>query len=72
MPAIARRLLIWAAVDGLVLQAQGSAEHQKTIQVDYTHRQIKELSTTEDKSKKATPLEAHGIIGRARCCVLPF
>lgn len=63
MPALVRRLLIWAAADGLVLQAHGPSEHHKSIQIDYTNRQIKELPSTGSEARKGTPLESHGIIG---------
>lgn len=65
MPALVRRLLIWATVDGLVLQAHGPAEQHKAIQIDYKRSQIKEISDYDAATKKDTPLEAHGIIGRA-------
>ncbi|KIW99805.1 uncharacterized protein Z518_10733 [Rhinocladiella mackenziei CBS 650.93] len=63
MPGLVRRLLIWATVDGLVLQAHGPAEHHKAIQIDYKHRQIKELQKNDVGGRKGPPLEAHGIIG---------
>lgn len=73
MPALVRRLLIWAAADGLVLQASShgpSEHHQKSVQIDYKSRQLKELpsSTTTTtggsvEARKGTPLEAHGVIG---------
>jgi len=70
MPALVRRLLIWAAVDGLVLQAHGSSEHHKSIHIDYASRQIKELPPagaggTGAEARRGNPLEAHGIIGRS-------
>jgi hypothetical protein len=61
---LVRRLLIWAAVDGIVLQAHGPAEHHKAIQIDYKSRQIKELQKSDALAKKPAPLEAHGIVGR--------
>ena len=63
MPALVRRPLIWAATDGLIVQAHGPSEHHKAIQIDYKNRQIKELEKTEVVSKKGTQLESHGIIG---------
>ena len=63
MPALVRRLLIWATVDGLVLQAHSPSEHHKVIQIDYKNRQIRELLKTEGVSKKGTQLESHGIVG---------
>lgn len=64
MPALVRRFLIWAAVDGLIVQAKGPAEHQKTIQIDYRKRQIQDVENDEVESGKGVPLESHGIIGR--------
>ncbi|ETI20674.1 hypothetical protein G647_07016 [Cladophialophora carrionii CBS 160.54] len=60
---LVRRLLIWAAVDGIVLQAHGPAEHHKAIQIDYKSRQIKELQKSDALANKPAPLEAHGIVG---------
>lgn len=64
MPSLVRRLLIWAAVDGLILQGNGPAEHQKTLKIDYSTRSIKEVEVSETSLKKATPLESHGIVGK--------
>ena len=64
MPALVRRLLIWATVDGLILQAHGPSEHNKAIQIDYKTRQVKEIQTVEGPGKKGAQLESHGIIGR--------
>ncbi|RVX74267.1 hypothetical protein B0A52_02099 [Exophiala mesophila] len=64
MPALIRRLLIWAAADGLVLQAHGpNNEQHRSIQIDYKSRQIKETPGPESEWKKNTPLESHGVIG---------
>ncbi|KIW18364.1 hypothetical protein PV08_02652 [Exophiala spinifera] len=63
MPALVKRLLIWATIDGLVLQAHGSAEHHKTIKIDYARRQITEAQTGDASGKKNVSLEAHGVIG---------
>ncbi len=60
---LVRRLLIWATVDGIVLQAHGTTEHHKAIQIDYRSRQIKELQKSDASTRKSAPLEAHGIIG---------
>ncbi|OAP65016.1 hypothetical protein AYL99_00988 [Fonsecaea erecta] len=60
---LVRRLLIWAAVDGVVLQAHGSAEHPRALQIDYKSRQVKELGKLDALAKKPTALEAHGIVG---------
>ncbi|OAL40583.1 hypothetical protein AYO20_00319 [Fonsecaea nubica] len=60
---LVRRLLIWAAIDGVVLQAHGPAEHPKALQIDYKSRQVKELQKSDALAKKPAPLEAHGIVG---------
>ena len=61
---LVRRLLIWATVDGLILQAHGPAEHHKAIQIDYQSSQIKDLQKSDALAKKSPSLEAHGIVGR--------
>ena len=61
---LVRRLLIWAAVDGIVLQAHGPAEHHNALQINYKGRQIKELQKSEALAKTPAPLEAHGIVGK--------
>ncbi|KAL2414232.1 Phosphatidylinositide phosphatase SAC2 [Exophiala dermatitidis] len=65
MPPLARRFLIWAAVDGLILQAHGPADHQKTVQINYNSKkgQIKELQNIEATRARGNALESHGIIG---------
>ncbi|EHY54367.1 hypothetical protein HRR83_008050 [Exophiala dermatitidis] len=68
MPALARRFLIWAAVDGLILQAHGPTDHQKTVQINYNKKgqkqgQIKELRNIEATRARGNALESHGIIG---------
>ncbi|KIW94269.1 uncharacterized protein Z519_05585 [Cladophialophora bantiana CBS 173.52] len=60
---LVRRLLIWAAVDGVVLQAHGSTEAPKAIQIDYKSRRIRELQKSDASAKRTAPLEAHGIVG---------
>lgn len=60
---LVRRLLIWATVDGVVLQAHGPSEHHKAIQIDYKTRQIKEIQKLDTPASKGAPLEAHGVIG---------
>ena len=64
MPGVVQRLLIWAAVDGIVLQAHGPAEHHKAIHIDYKTHRIKQYTSEDLGSKKEAQLEAHGIIGR--------
>lgn len=61
MPAIVRKLVVIAAVDGLILQPLHH-RGQRPLKLDY---RSKKLSTIEQVSSNnsATSLECHGIVG---------
>lgn len=84
MPGLARKLLIFAAVDGLILQpyyGNGSSRNSTgggglatPIQIEYKTRRIYSLppvaSGQKQKEKESKCLESHGIIGGCYSCVL--
>jgi hypothetical protein len=70
MPGLVRKLVIFAAVDGLILQPNGNGHRngsntQSPIQIEYSTRKISTLpaTPTEQPEKKSVSLEAHGIVG---------
>ncbi len=64
MPALLRRSVIFAAVDGLVLQQHGSLEPSTCLKIDYKTQNLasRSSSTAEDYSNRPH-LESHGIVG---------
>lgn len=70
MPGLARKLLIFAAVDGLILQPAPPRNHKPTteqaIKVSYKSNAIAPLLKDRREEDTAPPsLEAHGIVGKA-------
>lgn len=71
MPSLVRKLVIFAAVDGLILQQndrgqRGSSNGNLSVQIDYKTRKITSLSQTRSEStaKSTSPcLEAYGLVG---------
>lgn len=76
MPGLARKLLIFAAVDGLILQPYGNGSSRNStgtagglsapVQIEYKTRRIHSLSPVASGQKQresAKSLESHGIIG---------
>lgn len=64
MPGLIRKLLIYASVNGLVIQAHGPVDHHKAVQIDYSTQRVRDCSAADaSKSKKEIQLEAHGLIG---------
>ena len=70
MPPIVRKLLIFAAVDGLILQPYPPRNHapatQQAIKVDYKGQVGPLLKDRRDENTAPTSVEAHGIIGMRR------
>jgi hypothetical protein len=64
MPGLIRRIFIFAAVDGLVLQSPGSLEPPAVLRIDYKSQKLTSVPPTsaEEYSKKPH-FESHGIIG---------
>jgi hypothetical protein len=66
MPGLVRKLLIFASLNGVVVQAHSSVEHHRPIQIDYRSNRISNFSLDHNeavKEKKEEQLEAHGLIG---------
>ncbi len=66
MPGLVRKLLIYAAVDGLILQpvAQRNQRAGATVKIDYGTRAITPLLRDVDSEKDGVAsFEAYGIIG---------
>jgi hypothetical protein len=68
MPGLVRKLLIFAAVDGLVLQPAPPRNHKPTteqaIKLEYTSNAISPLLKDRRQEDTApSTLEVHGIVG---------
>lgn len=66
MPGIVRKFLIYAAVDGLVLQpfAQRGQRPQTAVTIDYKSHTVRPLlSSSEGQQDKDKQLESYGVIG---------
>ncbi|RMZ76345.1 hypothetical protein DV738_g4988, partial [Chaetothyriales sp. CBS 135597] len=57
-----RKVLIFASVNGLVVQAHGPVEHGRAIRLDYGTQRIEDVSVPQEEAK-SVGLEAHGLIG---------
>lgn len=73
MPNLVRKLLIFAAVDGLILQPAPPKNHKpatdQAIKITYQTNGIGPLLNDRRKEDTAQQsLEAHGIIGKANRC----
>lgn len=64
MPLI-RKLLIFAAVDGLVLQPRSSphAQQQQAIKIDYKGNVGPLLKDSDEDDISASSFESHGVVG---------
>ncbi|CAG5149051.1 uncharacterized protein ALTATR162_LOCUS2289 [Alternaria atra] len=67
MPSLVRKLLIFAAVDGLILQPSPPRNHppatQQAIKVDYKGNVMPLLKDRREEDTAPVSVEAHGIIG---------
>ena len=67
MPDLVRKLLVYASINGLVVQAHGPVDHHKAIHLDYKSRQIQGYTVEQASQDEKSPhLEAHGLIGMNR------
>jgi hypothetical protein len=71
MPGMVRRVLIFAAVDGLILQPAPPRNHKPTteqaIKVEYKTNVISPLlKDRRDADTATTTLDTHGIVGMRR------
>jgi len=67
MPGLVRKLLIFAAVDGIVLQpvAQRNQRTDVALKIDYkTHTILPQLQDVSEEQPVPASFESHGIIGR--------
>lgn len=68
MPTLVRKLLVFAAVDGIILQPCPPRNHppatQQAIKVDYQGHVGPLLKDRRDEPTAPVSLEAHGIVGR--------
>lgn len=69
MPGLVRKLLIFAAVDGLVLQPAPPRNHppttQQAIKIDYKGKVGPLLKDRREEDTAPDTLEVHGVIGTA-------
>jgi len=67
MSALIRKLLVFATIDGLILQAHAPADNQKAVLLDFERNDVKKCPKHDiDPSKTEYQLEAHGIVGIKR------
>lgn len=67
MPGVIRKLLVFAAVDGLILQpvAQRNQRTEAAVKIDYnTHSVVPQLQDPSAEHSAPVSFESHGIIGR--------
>ena len=72
MPSLLRKLIIIAAVDGLILQPHGNGTRHNgndpCIQIDYKTNRISPLSgadlSTKTQKEKIEGLEVYGLVGK--------
>ena len=60
MPGLVRKLVVCAAVDGLILQPLHQRA-QRSLKIDYKSHAVS--SSTDSASKEDVSLECHGIVG---------
>ena len=64
MPGLIRRIFIFAAVDGLVLQSPGALESPAVLRIDYkSHKLTSVPPISAEEHSKRPHFESHGIIG---------
>ena len=69
MPGLARKVIIYAAVDGLILQPLNSKREQRVappVKIKYGEAFVSNISSLPDASKGNNSFEAFGIIGMFR------
>jgi hypothetical protein len=71
MPALLRKLVIFAAVDGLILQFPGNGprhngnNESSSIRIDYSTSRISPLSAyPTDQNERDSGLEVFGLVGK--------
>ena len=73
MPGLIRKLIVFATIDGLVIQPSGHGDQSAALRIDYkSHRPVSWGPSPLEIYRKNTPLETHGIIGGEAsviCCI---
>ncbi|KAF2124634.1 hypothetical protein P153DRAFT_370564 [Dothidotthia symphoricarpi CBS 119687] len=76
MPGIVRKLLVYAAVDGLVLQSVAPHSHapapKQAIKIDYKGNVGPLLKDRRDEDAAPISLEAHGVVGLLKVATSHF
>ncbi|KAF2641803.1 SacI domain-containing protein [Massarina eburnea CBS 473.64] len=76
MPGLVRKLLIFAAVDGLILQPAPPRNHppatQQAIKIDYRGNVAPLLKDRREEDTAPVSLEAHGVIGLLKVATSVF
>ena len=64
MSGLVRKVVIFAALDGLILQPHGLVDHHKLLHIDYKTQALTFSSESQLKQdNNFARLETHGIIG---------
>jgi hypothetical protein len=67
MPGLVRRVLVFAAIDGLILQPAPPRNHlpttQQAIKIDFKGNVAPLMKDRRDEDTTPTALETHGILG---------
>lgn len=69
MPGLLRRLIIFAAADGLILQPYGNGSRNNgnaeswSIRIDYKTDRICPLSPSDPSTRRESGLEVYGLVG---------
>ena len=64
MPGLIRRIFVFAAVDGLLLQSPPSSEPPVALRIEYKSQKLTSVASISAEDSSKTPhLESHGIIG---------
>lgn len=69
MPGLLRKLIIFATVDGLILQPHGSSSRHNgngessSIRIDYKTNKISPVSPSDLSARRESGLEAYGLVG---------
>ncbi|KAH9835944.1 SAC1-recessive suppressor of secretory defect [Teratosphaeria destructans] len=63
MPGLAKKLLVCAAVEGLLLHPVGPSSEGRSVKISYGSNTIASAARTKDMNDESVSFEAHGIVG---------